>query len=109
MSPSNIIEAGAAMCTRSVCRRITKEEADAFHAEGSVYLIAHFDPDGNLVRVVKMLKGSVFFDYEYTYYPMDGSRLPGFHEAAGSPCRNTTNAAGGPPAKPPFKAVHSRK
>ena len=49
--------------------RITREKADTLHAEGSVYLIAHFDPEGNLMRVVKMLKGSVFFDYEYTYYP----------------------------------------
>jgi len=51
--------------------RITKEEADAYHAEGSVYLIAYFDSAGNLVRVTKMLKGSVFFDYEYAYYPND--------------------------------------
>jgi YD repeat-containing protein len=51
--------------------RITKEEADAYHVEGSVYLIAYFDSAGNLVRVTKMLKGSVFFDYEYAYYPND--------------------------------------
>ena len=48
--------------------RITKEEADACHAEGSVYLVAHYS-ERKLIRVTKMLKGQVFFDFEYTYHP----------------------------------------
>jgi hypothetical protein len=48
--------------------KISKEEADALHAEGSVYLIAHYH-ERKLTRVTKMLKGAVFFDFEYTYHP----------------------------------------
>jgi len=48
--------------------KISKEEADALHAEGSAYLIAYYS-EGKLTRVTKMLKGAVFFDFEYTYHP----------------------------------------
>jgi hypothetical protein len=48
--------------------KITKEQADALAAEGSAYLIGYFDANGKLLRVVKMLHGSVFFEYVYTYY-----------------------------------------
>jgi hypothetical protein len=48
--------------------RITKEEADAL-AKGSVYLIGYFDGEGKLLRVVKFLRGEVFFEYLYEYHP----------------------------------------
>ena len=38
-------------------------------ARGNAYLFGYFDADGKLVRVVKMLRGSVFFDFEYAYHP----------------------------------------
>lgn len=47
--------------------RITKEEAEARAARGSAYLIGHFDKQDRLIRAVKMLRGSVFFDQEYFY------------------------------------------
>jgi hypothetical protein len=50
-------------------RKITKEEADALAAKGYAYLIAYFDADSRLVRVVKMLRGEVFFEFAYAYYP----------------------------------------
>jgi hypothetical protein len=50
-------------------KKVTKEEADAAAARGSAYLIGYFDADGRLTRVVKMLRGAVFFDFEYTYHP----------------------------------------
>jgi hypothetical protein len=49
--------------------KITKEQAEAIAAEGSAYLIGYFDDRGKLVRVTKMLRGSVFFDFEYAYHP----------------------------------------
>jgi Family of unknown function (DUF6156) len=48
--------------------KITREEADALAAVGSAYLIGYFDAEGRLVHVVKMLRGSVFFEYAYTYH-----------------------------------------
>jgi hypothetical protein len=48
--------------------KITKEEADALAVAGYAYLIGYFDVDGKLTRVVKMLRGSVFFDDVYVYY-----------------------------------------
>ncbi len=48
--------------------RISKEDADAYHAEGSVYLIGYFNDAGKLTRVTKMLKGQVFFDFVYEYH-----------------------------------------
>jgi hypothetical protein len=48
--------------------KITKEEADAL-AKGSVYLIGYFDGEGKLLRVVKFLRGEVFFEYLYSYHP----------------------------------------
>ena len=49
--------------------KITREEADAVAAQGSAYLIGYFDADGRLTRVVKMLRGSVFFEFVYAYHP----------------------------------------
>ena len=57
----------------SVYHKITKEEVDAREARGGVYMIGHFDADNRLVRVIKMYKGAVFFDFAYTYYP-NGTR-----------------------------------
>ena len=51
----------------SLTDKITKEEADARHAEGRVYLVGHYD-GRKLTRATKMLKGEVFFDFEYTYH-----------------------------------------
>lgn len=48
--------------------KITKEEADAVAARGYAYLICYFDAAGKLMRVVKMLQGSAFFDFIYSYY-----------------------------------------
>jgi hypothetical protein len=53
--------------------KVTKENAEAMAAEGGAYLIGYFDSDGRLMRAVKMLRGSVFFDFEYAYYP-NGTR-----------------------------------
>jgi hypothetical protein len=53
----------------SLQRKITKEEADAIAAAGNAYLIGYFDADGKLARVVKMLRGEVFFEIVYAYYP----------------------------------------
>jgi hypothetical protein len=47
--------------------KITKEEADALHAEGSVYLVGYYH-DHKLTRATKILKGTVFFDFEYAYH-----------------------------------------
>jgi hypothetical protein len=52
----------------SLHHKISKEEVDALHAEGRVYLIAYYN-ERKLMRVTKMLKGAVFFDFEYAYYP----------------------------------------
>ncbi len=49
--------------------RISKEEADARAARGSAYLVGYFDVENRLVRDVKMLRGKVFFEHHYTYYP----------------------------------------
>ena len=49
--------------------QITREEAEAIGAAGAAYLIGSFDADGRLTRVVKMMRGEVFFEYDYTYYP----------------------------------------
>lgn len=49
--------------------RITKKEADAIAIRGSAYMIGHFDADNRLVRNVKMLRGAVFFEHVYDYYP----------------------------------------
>jgi hypothetical protein len=48
---------------------MTKEEADGFAAKGAVYLVGYYDADGKLIRVVKFLRGEVFFEYLYTYHP----------------------------------------
>lgn len=49
--------------------RISKDEADAIAARGNAYLIGYFDGDNRLVRNVKMLRGEVFFEHVYDYYP----------------------------------------
>jgi Family of unknown function (DUF6156) len=49
--------------------QITREAADALAAKGSVYLVGYFDSDGKLLRVVKFLRGEVFFEYLYEYHP----------------------------------------
>jgi hypothetical protein len=49
--------------------RITKEEADAIAARGNACTIGYFDDAGRLVRDVKMLRGAVFFEHLYDYYP----------------------------------------
>ncbi len=49
--------------------KITKAEADAVAAKGYAYVIGYFDADSRLVRVVKMLRGEVFFEFVYAYYP----------------------------------------
>jgi|KBSMisStandDraft_5_1062788.scaffolds.fasta_scaffold1511733_1 hypothetical protein len=49
--------------------RITKDEAEAIAARGNGYLIGYFDDGGRLIRDVKMLKGAVFFEHLYEYYP----------------------------------------
>lgn len=49
--------------------RITRDEADAIAARGNAYMIGYFDADNRLVRNVKMLRGEVFFEHVYDYYP----------------------------------------
>jgi hypothetical protein len=45
--------------------KICKEDADALHAEGRVYLIGFgYYNEGKLTRVTKMLKGALLFDFE---------------------------------------------
>ena len=53
----------------SLYNQITKDEADAIAAEGYAYLIGYYDDRGRLLRVTKMLRGAVFFDFEYAYHP----------------------------------------
>lgn len=48
---------------------ITKEKAEAQAAAGYANYICHFDADGKLTRVIKMLRGEVSFDLVYTYCP----------------------------------------
>src|SRR5262245_10436059 len=56
-----------------LAHRISEEKADEMHASGLVYLVGYFDEMGRLVRVVKMLGGEVFFEYNYSYH--DNGRL----------------------------------
>jgi hypothetical protein len=49
--------------------RITREEAEAIAARGNAYLIGYFDENNRLTRNVKMLRGEVFFEHVYEYYP----------------------------------------
>ena len=53
----------------SLQSRISKEEAEDRAAGGKAYLISSFDAQGRLVRVIKMLKGSIFFEFVYEYHP----------------------------------------
>jgi YD repeat-containing protein len=50
-------------------QKVTKEEAEAQAVTGYAYLIGYFNTDGKLIRVAKMLRGSVFFEQAYTYSP----------------------------------------
>ncbi len=46
--------------------KLTKEEADALHAAGIVYLVAHYDQTGKkILRIVKIMRGAVFFEFVY--------------------------------------------
>ncbi len=49
--------------------RITKGQAEAQAARGYAYMVGYFDADGRRIRDVKMLRGEVFFENEYTYDP----------------------------------------
>ena len=49
--------------------KITEEEADAIAARGNAYLIGYFNADNRAERIVKMLRGKVFFECLYDYYP----------------------------------------
>jgi hypothetical protein len=49
--------------------RITKERAETQAARGYAYMIGYFNADGKRIRDVKMLRGEVFFENEYTYDP----------------------------------------
>ena len=47
--------------------KISKEEAES-GSPNTAYYIAYFDTDRRLVRVVKMLHGSISFEHKYSYY-----------------------------------------
>jgi hypothetical protein len=49
-------------------RRITKQKADEMHAAGEVYMLGEYNENGQLRRVVKYLRGEVFFEYNYSYH-----------------------------------------
>ena len=49
--------------------RITKDEAEAIAARGNAYMIGYFDADNRQIRDIKMLRGEVFFQHDYDYYP----------------------------------------
>jgi hypothetical protein len=57
-------------------KKITREQADAIAARGNAYLIGFFDADNRLIRVDKILRGELFFRFEYAYYP-DGMLTKG--------------------------------
>jgi len=61
--------------------RITKQKADEVHASGEVYLIGEYNDKGQLVRVVKMYRREVFFEYNYSYH--DNGRLKSARVARG--------------------------
>jgi hypothetical protein len=48
--------------------RITKQKADEMHAAGEVYMLGEYNENGQLVHVVKYLRGEVFFEYNYSYH-----------------------------------------
>src|ERR1700751_5734586 len=50
-------------------KKITRGEAYAIAARGNAYLVANFDADNRLTQVDKILKGELFFRFEYSYYP----------------------------------------
>lgn len=47
--------------------RITQEEAEALAAAGHSYYVAHYGPDGRLLKAVKMLNGKLNFEHAYLY------------------------------------------
>jgi hypothetical protein len=50
-------------------RKISEEQAQALAAAGNAHVIGYFDAGGKLTRVVKMLRGAVFFEFTYSYHP----------------------------------------
>ena len=46
-------------------KRVHREEAEA----AATYYIGSFNKDGKLTRAIKMLHGTVAFDFSYTYHP----------------------------------------
>jgi hypothetical protein len=50
--------------------KLTKEEAGSLHATGTVYFIACYDQTGKkILRIAKIVRGAVFFEFVYAYYP----------------------------------------
>jgi len=49
-------------------KRITKEKADEWHAAGFAYMVGEYNENFQLTRVVKYLRGEVFFEYNYSYH-----------------------------------------
>jgi len=56
-------------------KKVRKEEAEA----AAAYYIGSFNKEGKLVRAIKMLHGTVAFDFNYTYYP--NGKLKSFNSA----------------------------
>ena len=50
-------------------QKISQAQAQELAAAGYAYVIGTFDAGGRLTRVVKMLRGAVFFEFVYTYRP----------------------------------------
>jgi hypothetical protein len=65
--------------------RITTQKADKVHASGEVYLIGQYNDKRQLVRVVKMYRSEVFFEYNYSYH--DNGRLKSARVLRGGPER----------------------
>lgn len=83
--------------------RISREEADAVEARGGAYLIGYFDTDGKLTRVVKMYRGSVFFDFEYAYHPNEKRKSARVKNAKGVVTMREYDESGrGRPGNPLF-------
>jgi len=49
-------------------KRIPKEKADEWHAAGLAYMVGEYNENFQLTRVVKYLRGEVFFEYNYSYH-----------------------------------------
>lgn len=66
---------GGYMHPIGLSKKITRGEADAVAARGNAYLVGYFDADNRLRRVDKILKGELFFRFEYSYYPSGRLKL----------------------------------